>query len=200
MLPALRRWSIVGTLFVLLLQQAPWPQLPGILGPTEEEVYFQEILSQIGAADTQLQEAAQAIFDCSANLSSCVDNPQPTVDRLNASRDGIVWIKVTVLSLSIPPRYNEINDLVADGLTDSIDGLDLYAQGLSERSGSKISAASDLLSMGEDKLEAAVRGLRERPPASNASLLLILLLGAVGASLAVTLIVSLWFFRGRGRS
>ena len=120
----------------------------GARAQSAEERYVQEIRSFLIEAEIHLSDATDALADCLATFSRCLADPSSVVVRLNASRNSLIAVRASVLSLAVPWRYLEVNDLVVRGLTHSIDGTGLHMEGLREGSLEKFEAGSDLAAMG----------------------------------------------------
>ncbi|MEE9592582.1 MAG: hypothetical protein V3W28_03260 [Thermoplasmata archaeon] len=169
-----------------------------IVGPAQaqdEEQYFRDMGSLIAAAEVHLGEAAEAILTCAASLAQCIANPTSITTKLNASRDGLDGLRSTVLALTVPDRYRAAHDLIAQGLNDSIAGIDLFVEGILTPSDTKILAGADLFSDGLSKIAEGERLLAQSPPTSPLVELLIIVVVALGASVTVSVVLILWWVR-----
>ena len=171
----------------------------GARAQSDEERYVQEIRSLLIAAELHLSDAADALAQCLANFSRCVMHSSSVVGQLNASRNSLVAVRASVLSLSVPGRYQLVNDLVVRGLTDSIDGIGLHMEGLSEGSLAKFEAGSDLTGAGRQELQDAVDLLRAMPPRSTFEEILLFLAIAISGSLIVSVALLVWWYRRQVR-
>ena len=176
------------------------PVSNGARAQTDEEQYVHEITIWLIEADRHLSEASRALTDCLANFSGCVTDPFPVVERLNASRSGLVRVRAAVLSLAVPGRYRVANDCVIRGLTHSINGTALHMEGLNEGSLAKFEAGSAFMSQGRNELQEAANLLRAMPPRSLLEEVLVYLLGAIAASLAISTTLLVWWYRREMRN
>ena len=182
--------------FVLVIALLlPSVTAPGVKALTEEEQYFQEIVSLLIAADFHLANASDALTDCLATFQSCLANPSAVVKRLNTSRDGLVAVGSDVSILHVPDRYSVVNQLVTKGIAHSINGTSLHIEGLQETSLAKFEAGSALTSEGRDELQQAVDFLHANPPGSPLAQILLFLLIAIGISLAGSVLLIVRWYR-----
>jgi hypothetical protein len=151
--------------------------------------------SLIAAAEVHLGDAAGAILTCAASLAQCTANPTSITTKLDASRDGLDGIRSTVLGLTVPDRYRAAHDLVAQGLNDSIEGIDLFVEGILIPSDTKIIAGADLFSVGLGEIAEGERLLAQSSPSSQLAELLIIIVVALGASITVSVVLILWWVR-----
>lgn len=184
----------VACMVLLLILSLSGP-IVGTAQAQDEEQYFRDIASLIAAAEVHLGEATEAILTCAASLVQCTTNPVPILVRLNASRNGLDGIRATVLGLAVPARYRTAHGLVAQGLNDSIAGIDLYVEGILSQSDTGILTGADLFSAGIGELAEAERLLAQSPPASPLLEILTILIVALGASVAVSVGLILWWVR-----
>lgn len=184
----------VACMVLLLILSLAGP-IVGTAQAQDEGQYFRDIGSLIAAAEVHVGEAAESILTCAASLVQCTANPMPIVVRLNASRDGLDGIRTTVLGLAVPARYRAAHGLVAQALSDSIGGVDLYVEGILSQSDTAILAGADLFSVGVGELAEAERLLAQNPPASPLLEILTILIVALGASVAVSVGLILWWVR-----
>jgi hypothetical protein len=168
-------------------------------GPSDEELYVAEIRDLIVAANLQLVEASDGLAQCLGGFSECISDPAPVVQQLEAARIGLADLRTNVSRLTVPDRYRSINELVAQALTDSIDGIALHMVGLQEASLEKFEAGSDLTALGREQLMEAVALLEVTPPRSPWADLLLVLLIAVPVALVSSLALLLWRYRRRRR-
>ncbi len=178
-------------LALLLIAASP---LAG-LAEADEEQYFREITAIIAAADTHLDGISDAISNCLQNFLICTTNPSPFIAQLNVSRNGLITLRETAVALEVPDRYRTIHDLVTQGLTDIIEGIALYIEGLEEGSTQKLDGGGDLTSTGTQELQLAVDLLAQTPPTSPLQQLLIILIIVIGSSLVVSIVLLVWWYR-----
>ena len=164
---------------------------------SEEERYVHAIVTWLIEADGHLSEASSALTDCLANFSGCVNDRSRVVERLNASRNGLVAVRAAVLSLAVPGRYRAVNDFAIRGLTRTIDGTALHMEGLNEGSLETLQAGSALMSQGREDLREAAGLLTAMPPRSVLDEVLVYLVAAIAASVAVSVAFLVrWYRRG----
>lgn len=165
---------------------------------SDEEVYFRTIVVLLIETNVYLNNASEALSHCTFDFTGCVINdPTPVIDRLNASRNGLIEVRADVVPLQAPERYSRVHDLSVAGLTDSIDGLALHMDGLRNQSLETFQAGSAHMSDGRDELGEAADILSATPPKSVLEQALPLLVIAGGASSAVVLAL---FLRWRSKA
>lgn len=187
-----REALLLGILFVVFLNTIG---MGTAVGQTSEEVYVREIRQLLITADGYLLEAAEALASCLEAFSECLADPSPVIDRLNASRNGLIEIHATVISLNVPEKYANVNALVIQGLNKSIEGIAFHMEGLRDQSLQKFQTGSDLMTEGREKLEEAADLLRANPPRSSLENFLITLLFAISAILISTIVLMFRWYR-----
>lgn len=168
-------------------------------GQTDEERYVLEIVPLLIEANVHLGNATDALGDCLANFSSCLNDPSAVVQRLNESRDGLIGVRASVQVLVVPGRYQLVNDLSIDGISHSIDGTALHIEGLEEKSVVKFESGSNLTAQGRDEMQQAIDLLEVTPPRTALEELLMIVVVVVAVSVASSVGLLIWWSR-RGRT
>lgn len=160
---------------------------------SDEEVYFQAIVVFLIETNLHLDNASEALSDCTLNFSGCINDPTPVINRLNASRTGLIEVSADVAALPVPERYRQVQEHSVAGLTESIDGLALHMNGLRNQSLEIFQAGSVHMSTGRDELGEAADILSATPPRSvfDQALPLLAIAGGVSGAVVVALFL-LW--------
>lgn len=184
----MNRKRVLQALLIVVLSVTP--AISPVAAQSEEEVYYQEVRRLLVEAEAHLLAATEALSRCLGSFSDCVADRSPIVAMLNESRTGLIGVRASFLSLSLPERYRTANALIVEGLTDSIDGITLQMEGLEEPSLEKFDAGSALMAEGRQELNEAVDLLNALPPRSVWEPILL----AVGIGLAVFVGASVLLF------
>ncbi|MEE9593701.1 MAG: hypothetical protein V3W28_08995 [Thermoplasmata archaeon] len=158
--------------------------------PVSAQDYETQLSAHLVEASEFLDDAGQAIDECTRTLIGCLSDPDDIVTRIDAASQGLLEVVGNVSAMEVSEENAADHALLVQGFGLVTDGFALYTDGLRSKDPGTLGLAGDLIADGNNQIRAAVNAIFTQP-ASGTDIVQILTYAVIGATVGLSVLLYL---------
>ena len=156
--------------------------------PVSAQDYQTQLSEHLAEASMFLDDAGQAIDECTRALIGCLANPDDIVTRIDAASQGLLRVVSNLSAMEVPEGNAADHARLIQGFGMVTDGFAVYTDGLRSRDPGTLGLAVDLITDGNNQIRAAVNAIFAQPT-TDPDIVQILTYVVIGATVGLSVLL-----------